>query len=223
MDYGKRRAIHAIRKLPAGTYSYQVRHDPVKGVCDAGVPITAKVTVDSKKGLITVDVRDNPDCLPGGLNLTEACSLHPVWIGVYYNLDASVPHNHGSASRIVPLLRDNCVVGRPKSSDRHLLRDQQMRTSGPPMRSSAVSRKWVSPTEWRKAAAISRQPWAWSRASIRGRASRDVPYITQLMLALSGGPANPTGMMAGLPMNAPSATGSWSPIRSRSTRPPIRS
>ena len=33
MDYGERRAIAAIRKLPAGTYSYTVRHDPVPKVC----------------------------------------------------------------------------------------------------------------------------------------------------------------------------------------------
>ncbi len=67
MDYGEQRAIAAIRKLPAGTYTYEVRHDPVAGVADEGIPIKAKVTVDPKKGLITVDVRDNPDCVPGGL------------------------------------------------------------------------------------------------------------------------------------------------------------
>ena len=113
MDYGKQRAIAAIRKLPAGTYTYEVRHDPVAGVADDGIPIKAKVTVDPKKGLITVDVRDNPNCVPGGLNLTEACAVASCRIGVYYNLDASVPHNEGSSSRIVPLLRDGCVVGRP--------------------------------------------------------------------------------------------------------------
>jgi hypothetical protein len=35
-------------------------------------------------------------------------------IGVFYNIDSSMPHNHGSAGRIVPLLRDGCVVGRPQ-------------------------------------------------------------------------------------------------------------
>ncbi len=82
-------------------------------VADEGVPIKAMVTIDPDEGLITVDVRDNPDCVPGGLNLSEACAIASCRIGVYYNLDASVPHNHGSASRIKVLLRDNCVVGRP--------------------------------------------------------------------------------------------------------------
>ena len=36
MDYGERRAIAAIRQLPAGTLSYEVRHDPVPGVADKG-------------------------------------------------------------------------------------------------------------------------------------------------------------------------------------------
>src|SRR5689334_9549464 len=114
MDYGERRAIDAIKQLPAGTFSYEVRHDPVPGVADEGVPIKAKVTIDNKKGLITVDVRDNPDCVPGGLNVTEACVIASCRTGVYYNIDSTIPHNHGSASRIVPLLRDNCVVGRPQ-------------------------------------------------------------------------------------------------------------
>lgn len=54
MKYGEQRAIAAIRKLPAATYTYEVRHDPVTGVADDGIPIKAKVTVDPRKGLITV-------------------------------------------------------------------------------------------------------------------------------------------------------------------------
>ena len=36
MDYGERRAIAEIRKLPAGTYEYETTHDPVPGVADDG-------------------------------------------------------------------------------------------------------------------------------------------------------------------------------------------
>jgi N-methylhydantoinase B len=113
MSYGERRAIAAIAKLPAGTYTYTVRHDPVPGVADAGIPIKAVVTVDPVQGLVTVDARDNPDTVPGGLNLSEACAVAACRIGVFYNVDPEMPHNHGSASRIIPLLRDGCVVGRP--------------------------------------------------------------------------------------------------------------
>lgn len=188
MDYGERRAIAAIRKLPAGTFSYTVKHDPVAGVADEGIEITAKVTVDPKKGLITVDVRDNPDCVPGGLNLTEACAVASCRIGVFYNLDAGVPHNEGSSSRIVPLLRDNCVVGRPS----HPI--------GTSCATSNVNERLANAVQ----CAFSQmgEPYGMAEgggnfsaalgvvSGIDKRREEHVPYITQLMMALSGGPAN---------------------------------
>ena len=57
------------------------------GVVDEGVEIKAKVTIDPKAGKITVDLRDNPDCVAGGINLSEACATGAGRIGVYYNLD----------------------------------------------------------------------------------------------------------------------------------------
>jgi N-methylhydantoinase B len=186
MDYGERCAIAAIKKLPAGTYSYQVRHDPVPGVADDGVPITAKVTIDPKAGLITVDVRDNPDCVPGGLNVTEACVIASCRTGVYYNIDSSVPHNHGSASRIVPLLRDNCVVGRPQ----HPI--------GTSCATSNVNERLANAV----ACCFSKIGEPFGMAEGGGNASaalgvvsgvdkrrkNHVEYVTQLMLGLSGGP-----------------------------------
>ncbi len=112
--YGERRAIAAIRELPKGTWSYETRHDPVPTVADDGVPVRVTVTVDPDEGMITVDARDNIDCVPGGINLTEATASGSCRIGVFYNLDSTIPHNEGSASRIKVLLRDGCVVGRPK-------------------------------------------------------------------------------------------------------------
>jgi N-methylhydantoinase B len=188
MDYGERRAIAAIKKLPAGTYIYEVRHDPVAGVADEGIAIKAKVTVDPKKGLITVDVRDNPDCVPGGLNLTEACAVASCRIGVYYNLEASVPHNEGSSSRIVPLLRDGCVVGRPS----HPI--------GTSCATSNVNERLANAVQC--AFSEMGEPYGMAEgggnfsaalgvvSGVDKRRTEHVEYITQLMLALSGGPAN---------------------------------
>lgn len=114
MDYGKRRMIAAIQELPAGSWTYETKHDPVPGVAEDGVPIRVTLSVDPEEGYITVDARDNIDCVPGGINLSEACATGSCRIGVYHNLDASIPHNAGSDSRIKVLLRDGCVVGRPK-------------------------------------------------------------------------------------------------------------
>ena len=188
MDYGERRAIAAIRQLPAGTYSYEVRHDPVPGVADEGVPIKASVTIDPKKGLITVDVRDNPDCVPGGLNVTEACVIASCRTGVYYNIDSTIPHNHGSASRIVPLLRDNCVVGRPK----HPI--------GTSCATSNVNERLANAVQ----CCFSKLGEPYGMAEGGGNASAAlgvvsgedrrrkevVPYVTQVMLGLSGGPGS---------------------------------
>ena len=113
MEYGRRRARAAIAALPAATLSWTCRHDPVPGVADEGVAITAKVSIQPQEGRIVVDLRDNPDCVDGGINLSEACATGAGRIGVFYNLDPSLPHNDGSASCIDVLLRDGCIVGRP--------------------------------------------------------------------------------------------------------------
>jgi N-methylhydantoinase B len=188
MDYGERRAIDAIKQLPGGTFSYEVRHDPVPGVADEGVPIKAKVTIDNKKGLITVDVRDNPDCVPGGLNVTEACVIASCRTGVYYNIDSTIPHNHGSASRIVPLLRDNCVVGRPQ----HPI--------GTSCATSNVNERLANAVQ----CCFAQLGKPYGMAEGGGNASaalgvvsgtdtrrkEAVPYVTQVMLGLSGGPGS---------------------------------
>ena len=114
MDYGERRAIAAIKELPAGTWQYENKHDPLPGVADEGIPVRAIVSVDPEEGLVTVDVRDNIDCIEGGLNLSETCSIAACRAGVFYNIDHTIPHNEGSAQRVRVLLRDDCIVGRPR-------------------------------------------------------------------------------------------------------------
>ena len=112
-DYGARRARAAISRLPAGSYSYETRHDPVPGVADEGVPVRVTITVDPDAGEITVDARDNGDNVPGGLNLSENTATGACRIGMFNNLDESIPHNEGAKSCIKVLLRDGAVVGRP--------------------------------------------------------------------------------------------------------------
>lgn len=112
-DYADRRAKAEISKLPKGTYDYQISHDPVPGVADEGIPINLKIEVDPEAGEITVDVRDNIDCVPGGLNLTENTCLGACRIGVFNNLDASLPHCYGSARRINVLMREGSAIGKP--------------------------------------------------------------------------------------------------------------
>ncbi len=113
-DYGARRMIAEIRKLPAGTYEYETRHDPVPGVAEDGIPVRVKVSVDPVAGEIVVDVRDNIDNVPGGLNLSENTCTSGCRMGIFNNLPADLPHNHGSVGRIKVLMREGSVVGKPR-------------------------------------------------------------------------------------------------------------
>jgi N-methylhydantoinase B len=186
MEYGERRATAAIRTLIGGTYTYSVRHDPVPGVADDGIPITAVVTVDAEAGLITVDVRDNPDAVLGGLNLSEACAIAACRIGIFYNVDPEMPHNHGSASRILPLLRDGCVVGRPA----HPIGTSCATSNVMERLANAVQCTF---TRMGAPYGMAEGGGNFSAALgvVSGIDTRDgdkIPYITQFMMALSGGP-----------------------------------
>ncbi len=102
------------RRLPSGRTVVETRHDPFPGVPD-GIPLKIAVAIDGEDGRIEVDLRDNPDCQPCGLNLTEACALSTAMIGVYNGIaDHTVPPNAGSFRRVEVKIRDNCVVGRPR-------------------------------------------------------------------------------------------------------------
>lgn len=113
ISYGDRRMAAEIAKLPKGAWSYATKHDPVPGIAEDGIPVQVTVEIDPDDGVITVDATDNVDCIPGGLNLSECTATAACRIGVFYNLDPTLPHNEGSAARIRIKLREGCAVGIP--------------------------------------------------------------------------------------------------------------
>jgi N-methylhydantoinase B len=112
-DYSEQRMNSAIRALPAGSASAQCIHDPMPGTPEDGIPVNATITVDNATPRIEVDLRDNMDCLPCGLNLSEACARTGAMVGVFNSLGLNVPTNAGSFRAIDVLLRENCIVGIP--------------------------------------------------------------------------------------------------------------
>ena len=139
--------------------------------------------------MITVDVRDNPDCVPGGLNLSEACAVASCRIGVYLQhrshrsrITTAAP----AASR--SLLRDNCVVGRPQ----HPI--------GTSCATSNVNERLANAVQC--CFAQIGEPYGMGEgggnfsaalgvvSGIDTRRKEPVQYITQLMLGLSGGPGH---------------------------------
>ena len=114
LDYSENRMAQAIAALPSGTATVVSIHDPFPGTAADGVAIRSTVTVDSAGGRIEVDLADNPDCQPCGLNLSEACARTAALVGVFDSIDHTVPKNAGAFRRVQVRLRENCIVGIPR-------------------------------------------------------------------------------------------------------------
>jgi N-methylhydantoinase B len=112
LDYGETRMEQAIRELKSGTWTGETVHDPVAGVEE--IPLKVTIDVDADAGRLSVDLRDNPDCLPFGLNQTETTATSAALIGLFNCVDPSVPKNSGSMRRVDVRLRENCVAGIPR-------------------------------------------------------------------------------------------------------------
>uniref|UniRef100_UPI00190F1C80 hydantoinase B/oxoprolinase family protein n=1 Tax=Geminicoccus flavidas TaxID=2506407 RepID=UPI00190F1C80 len=113
-DYSEAKMVEAIRRLPSGKVTVHSAHDPFPGVPD-GIPVKVDMTIDAENARITVDLTDNIDCQPCGLNLSEGCARTAAMVGIYNGiLDHTVPANAGSFRRVDVLLRENCVVGIPR-------------------------------------------------------------------------------------------------------------
>jgi N-methylhydantoinase B len=179
--------IAAIRELPPGNIVSRTRHDPFPGVPD-GIPIQAEITVDPDGGRIDVDLRDNPDCQPCGLNLSEATARCAVMLGVFNSIDHTVPPNAGSFRRLRIHLRDNCVVGIP----RHPVSCSVATTNLADRLANAVQRGMAELGEGIGLAdAGTPQPPA--QAVISGTDPRsNQPFVNQIILpSITGGPGGP--------------------------------
>jgi N-methylhydantoinase B len=112
LDYSERRMTAAIEKLPKVTFEAEGAHDPVGPLTD-GIPVRAKVAVDPEAGRIEVDLRDNVDAVPAGLNETMVCSINNAVAGVLNALEPGIPVNSGSFRRLEVKLREGAVIGIP--------------------------------------------------------------------------------------------------------------
>ncbi|MBR46154.1 MAG: hypothetical protein CMM31_06695 [Rhodospirillaceae bacterium] len=78
-----------------------------------GIDVKIELEIRPDDAMIEVDLRDNPDCLPCGLNLSQACTESSVLLGIFNSIQEDVPTNAGSLRRVKMHLRENCVVGIP--------------------------------------------------------------------------------------------------------------
>ena len=186
-DYSEDRMIAAIRRMPRGTVTREGRHDPVPGMPD-GVPVRAVVTVDPDDARIEVDLRDNLDCQPCGLNLTEATARTAAMMGVFTGLGSVVPLNAGTFRRLTVQLRENCVVGIPK----HPFSCSAATTDLSELTAGLVALALGDLGEGFGLAQIGRaQPASMSVISGTDPRRGGEPFVNQLILAVTGGAGSP--------------------------------
>lgn len=187
-DYSEERMIAEINKLPAETIVSRTIHDPFPGVPD-GIPIKAEITVDPADARIEVDLRDNPDCQPCGLNLSEATARCAVMLGIFNSIDHAVPPNAGSFRRLTIHLRENCVVGIP----RHPASCSVATTNLADRLANAVQRGMAELGEGiGLAEAGTPQPPAQAVLSGKDPRNGDQPFVNQIILpSITGGPGSP--------------------------------
>jgi N-methylhydantoinase B len=179
--------VEVIRRLPAGRVEVTNMHDPFPGVPD-GIPVNISVEVNPDDALVEVDLRDNVDCQPCGLNLSEACAITAATTGIFNSLDHTIPANAGSFRRIRIHLRENCVVGIPA----HPTSCSAATTNLSDRVANGVQRAMTEIGDGIGLAEIgaSNPP---SAAVISGKDPRTdgAPFVNQLILALASGAGGP--------------------------------
>jgi N-methylhydantoinase B len=186
-DYSERRVAYVISQMPKGTIIGHGRHDPF-GPLPEGIPINVKVSIDPAAGMIEIDLTDNIDCVPAGVNESRTCAMNNVMTGVFNSIDPDIPHNAGTFRRINVRLRENCVVGIPRFPHSCSVATTNVGERLVVTTQKAFADAWdgfglaegacgigpgfavVSGIDWRK---------------------NDEPYVNQKFLGSQGGPAGP--------------------------------
>jgi N-methylhydantoinase B len=182
-----------LRALPKGKATATTIHDPLPLDSMAeyadGIPIKVTVETFPEDGRMVIDLRDNPDCLPSGINLSEACAKSAALIGVFLGIGSGIPTNGGSLKRLEVLVRPGCCVGNPvlpyscSASTTNL----QDRVANAALEAIAeIADGWgMGQFGYGQAAGGS------VISGIDPRTGK--PFVNQLYLAASGGPGTPFG------------------------------
>lgn len=113
-DHAERVTATAIRDLPAGRVTKTVRYNSELESYPDGIPVTATLDVDPADGRVTIDLTDNVDNLPLGINMTESTVLACCRMGTCNVLGPDVPRAAGAFRRIEVRMREGSAIGRPR-------------------------------------------------------------------------------------------------------------
>jgi N-methylhydantoinase B len=185
-DYSEKVMRAAIERMPSGQASAVSVHDPVPGTPDEGIPIKVTVTVDAEDARIEVDLTENPDTFPCGLNLSEACARTAAMIGIFNSVEDDVPTNAGSFRRIEVRIRDGSVAGGGKHPTSMSVATTNLadRVTNPVQRAFSLIADGVGLAECGPF-------FPASMGVISGRDPRngDAPFVNQLFMLSTGGAA----------------------------------
>ncbi|MBJ7330132.1 MAG: hydantoinase B/oxoprolinase family protein [Solirubrobacteraceae bacterium] len=192
LDYSEKMTAEAIAELPAARVTTRTQLDPFPGLPE-GLPLQAEIDIDPVGGNIVVDLRDNPDCVPNGLNLSESTSRNAATAGVLVALNSErdakrvrVPNNAGAYRRIRVQVRENCVVGIPRhpasaSCATTTVQDRVVGMTMVGMALAAPGRGAAEPT-------YGSGPFQGVSSGLDPRRD-DEPFVFQTFLGTAGGPA----------------------------------
>jgi N-methylhydantoinase B len=192
LDYSERMAADAIAELPAGRVVGETCLDPFPRLPD-GIPLRAGIEIDPAAGRVVVDLRDNPDCTPTGLNLTESTARNSATTAVLMALNSDpdlhgvrVPNNSGAYRRIEVLVRENCVVGAPRHPASASVATNTVADRVVGMVISGIAK--LGDGAGAAEPCYGSPPWTAVVSGSDARRGGD-PYILQLFAGTSGGPA----------------------------------
>ena len=187
-DYSERRMDQAIRKLPSGTLHGSSTHDPYPGLPD-GIPLKIEVRIDAEEGMVELDLRDNPDNYPGGLNESRACSMANALIGLFNSIDPDIPHNAGSFRRVTVHLREGCIAGIPRFPH-----SCSMATTNVADRLVCITQAAFAEIGDGYGLAEGGMGMGPHMGVVAGVDARlgDRPYVNQMFIGSAGGPGSPT-------------------------------
>jgi len=187
-DYSERRVRQAISQLPAGEVSAQGFHDPIPPYVEDPIPVRVRVTISPEDESICVDLRDNIDCLPCGLNQSEACAINNALTGVFNCIDHTVPANAGSFRRLQVLIREGSAIGKVKHPY-----SCSMATTNIADRIISTTQRAFSQLGYGFGLAEGANAFGANLAVVSGTDFRnhDAPYVNQIFISAVSGPASP--------------------------------
>jgi N-methylhydantoinase B/oxoprolinase/acetone carboxylase alpha subunit len=188
LDYSESVMEKAIARLPSGEWEGKTYHDPFPGMPEGGLPLRVRIRIDAVARRIELDLRDNPDCMPNGMNQSATTAMNNAIAGVCFAL-GDVPLNSGSFRRLNVLLRENCVAGIPVHPTSCSMSTGNVGTRIVNMTQAAFAA--ISQGYGLGEGANGLPP---SFAVISGIDARrnDEAYVTQLFFGSAGGPGGPS-------------------------------